>query len=433
MNVRRGNPFSEGEILHWNNRYDTMVKSFEDFMERVSDVSVKLGDIPMIGILLSGGGYRSMICSLAMMVALDHLGLLDMVSHISSLSGSAWFLSNWYAHDKSLDELKKHFKKCMEKHFFNNTSDILHTAQTFMERKKYGQPITIVDMWGSTLGNVLFDGIKDSQNLKISSLREKALSGKYPYPIFTAITPTKGTDHDRYKWLEFNPFEMGGSGLYVDIEYSNSVWNKGDLQEICSEPALESMLGIFGSAFSVDYNDIIRLYGTNMYRRGILKYFKAIVEKFELQDFRIAKGKLLNSFYGLDDNDKPILDVFDAGISFNSPILPLLERGMDIIIHCDAGDTNPEDRFHNFQLMLDYVKTKGFDLSHIDPSLMDFKKCYIFTHQTAPSIIYIPNIVEYSTFKFQYSPEEFDHLFDSMYNTIINLQPEIEKTIYEYL
>lgn len=423
MKIRTGEPYSNGEKKFIENRYEYVSNSLSKLCNELLYEKCRPNMIPNISVATSGGGYRALICSLALFIAFEDHGLLDMISYVASLSGSSWFLALWYSYDKSLNELKIYIRNMVSKKMFGNINDITMGVKMMGIKKYNKQPISLVDIWGECLCNVLFDESFNKSEKTISSFRNKAISGKYPYPIFTAITQ----DTSSYEWIEFNPFEMNINGYYIDVKYSNSYWVNSNLIKACPEPSLCNMLGIFGSAFAANYSDINRIYGKNILTNLILKTIQPLFEKYDMSDYRLSNGKLLNPLFGINNDEKSVLDVFDAGISFNIPIIPILNRMTDIIIICDATDA---DKINNLNTMKKYVINKGQKFPNINFDNIDINKPQIIKNKEFPHIIYLPNTKKYSTFKLHYTNEEFDDLFNSMYNSIVNFIPQIKEFIF---
>ena len=301
---------------------------------------------------------------------------------------------------------------------FSNTHDLTMSIKTILQKKQFNQPISLVDVWGECLGNILFGD--PHPELYLSSFRQLTLSGQYPFPIFTAIIPAKINKNLIYDWVEFNPFEMNLEDYHLDVKYCNSFWVNGKLVKEAPEPSLSQMMGIFSSAFSVNFDDIMRLFGTNYYQKFLLNQIKNLIQKFELSNLRLTQGRLLDPFYHSNSN-KSVIDLFDAGISYNCPILPLLQRQSDIIIYCEASESD----VNNLSLMTNYITEQGYPFPNIDFDNFDKDIPQIFHHNQTPSFIFIPNTKIYSTFKLQYTPEEFDDLYNSMYETTVNFLPKI--------
>ena len=93
MSIRKGSIYSHAEKIFLDNRYEYAENGLLNLLSKIIGRVPHITNIPKISIALSGGGYRAMICSLAMLSAFEDHGLLDLISYISSLSGSCWLLA----------------------------------------------------------------------------------------------------------------------------------------------------------------------------------------------------------------------------------------------------------------------------------------------------------------------------------------------------
>ena len=53
-------------------------------------MNVFVVQVPIVGVLGSGGGFRAMTCLSGAVKALQETGILDCATYISGLSGSSW-------------------------------------------------------------------------------------------------------------------------------------------------------------------------------------------------------------------------------------------------------------------------------------------------------------------------------------------------------
>ena len=374
--------------------------------------------LPRIGLALSGGSYRALICSLAVVTALRDMGWWEALAYVSSLSGSCWFLAELLVQDVALDELKSRLKEKLSREIFSNIQDLYDGLTIINSKKTAGQPSSIiVDLWGGCLNNILFGNIPNNSKLTLSALEHTVATGKYPFPIFTAVARFP----NEYKWLEFTPTTLRSidDDLSIPIEYSNSRWSQGQLVEVLPEPSLGNLMGIFGSAFAINFNDILKHFTS----RFLVNTLKPLLSNLNLSDKSLAEGQLYNPF------GPGVLSVVDAGIDFNYPILPLLDRKLDIIILCNFASGDP---LSNLMPMFEHLASKNYILPNIDIKATDWSKPQIFT-SNLPFIVYIPNTLHFSTFKLEYSEKDFDNLFDSMYTTTINLKSVLKSLLISTL
>ena len=250
--------------------------------------------MPKINVVLSGGGYRAAICSLALLVAFETHGLLDWVRSVASLSGSSWLIMSWMTHGVRLEELKEILKAKMKFQLFSCNQDIMSAIQLLTLKYKNGQPISLVDIWGAAIGNTFLP----RPNMKLSDLQVEVEKAIYPFPTFAAIRNIGG----HYEWLEFTPAELTflQQGYIVPMNYINSLWAAGEVIKEYPEEPIESLLGIFGSAFCANFEDIKRICGTNPYRLVLFQTLGQLLDRFQLRHYRLARGQLLNPLFKFD-------------------------------------------------------------------------------------------------------------------------------------
>ena len=120
-------------------------------------------------------------------------------------------------------------------------------------------------------------------------------------------------------------------------------FNKGVSVDAMPEPHLGYLMGIWGSAFSASFADILTKELT--FSQQFLP--ANIFEEITTQSWGIKKhfsAKIPNFAYGLDvpsmrDTKRPLLEMIDSGHANNLPVEPLLHplRNQDILIIVNAG------------------------------------------------------------------------------------------------
>lgn len=371
----------------------------------------KYNYIPNIAIVGSGGSYRSMITSLAGTMALEHLKLLGLCKYFSSLSGSTWFLSSWINNNKSLYELKSFLRERLIKDMINIDNSLI--SEIFIQKLIYGKELSFIDIWGLLISNVIMPSSRKT------ALLSNMTDPKYPIPYYSAISTN---NKEEYEWVSFDPEK---TSIYLDqkinipTKYLNSIYNKGRIIKQKHEPLLYKLIGICSSAFSIELKDVKRIYG---YDNGLLSIVEGIMKYMNVSDRRLIESGINNFVYNLDvkdpfDHDE-YLKLIDAGIYINIPIIPLLDKNIDIYIVFDATDGDHAD---NLRLTLKYIQEHNIDYKMpYDMDIQIDSPLTILRAQNAPTIIYISSKSNFSTFKFKYTPEEFDNVFYQTYNMIIN-------------
>src|SRR5690606_16403596 len=127
------------------------------------------------------------------------------------------------------------------------------------------------------------------------------IKGNVPLPIYTAIQ----TNPDPYEWMEVTPFEVGSSFLeaYVPTWAYGRKFVHGVSIDKKPEQTLGYYLGIFGSAFEVNFEDLLRFTTFNLagLRDSLPEFAQEIVDKIvnhilysPLNNFRLFPSMLHN-------------------------------------------------------------------------------------------------------------------------------------------
>jgi len=425
------------EKLYLIQRTSRTHEGLERFLEAVIDKEKQ----PRIALCFSGGGIRSTLLTLGFLIAAQDAGLLDCATYISGLSGSTWIMAPWLAAKKDLHNLRDTFGEKLKHgiHHLVHHRDREQVIKQLLTKAWYGQFICAMDIYGPLLANTLLDdlgGRKLSANL--SDSHEHIIQGRYPMPIYTCIS----TNKDPYEWFEFTPFEVGSSyiGAYIPTWAYGRKFKSGRSVNHAPEQSLGYCMGIFGSAFEVDIEDVIRLSADSI--QGLKDdlpdithgVFDTIIEKLvnsPLDDVRLSPSMLPNFVYKTQTSsftEHKKLSLVDAGIDFNLPFPPLLRaaREVDIIVVYDssAGNIGSE-----LKRAAKYAKRKGIKFPPV-PDTVGQELCTILqdlNDPECPIVVYMPRIKNeaYSTsfdpticteddycntFNFKYTQEQVNEL-----------------------
>lgn len=349
-----------------------------------------------IALCFSGGGYRTMVYSLGILLGAEKINLLPAVSYLSCLSGSTWSVGAYLSGNHKLCDLRNHFKIITQ----NNLTKFYrldHLFDQYMQHKFLHESSNLILLWGSLLANQILNHVSPQKfSLKLSEQQYFATHYAHLLPIYTAIIPNLITSGNlnfkqtqqladshtpishtyNYSWLEFTPYEVS----YVAELAAVPSWafgrkfDAGISQNFAPELPLAYLLGIFGSAFTANLTEIYRetqpLISVPMidFRQPKLNYLKY------LPHLRILPAKINNFAFNLEleptnlgtrfwgwDKIKTKIDqrlqkiahsqnipaqkftLLDAGIDFNLPLPPLLkpERQIDVIIIADISGSLP--------------------------------------------------------------------------------------------
>lgn len=359
--------------------------------------------IPRIALCGSGGGYRALICAMATLDGLESLGLLDTLTYMVGLSGSAWTFTSWLEHDASMSSLKQATRQRLSQPIESGfqAKQLLEDATL---KASYGQPFSLMDIWGAFISNTLLGDLKNSwfgtsKLQKFSQLQTAITAGNAPLIINTAAMPL--ATPDTYEWFEFTPYEIGSiqSQTYVPAWAFGRKFNGGISINNAPESYIDFYMGIWGSSFSVSMTELLQKYASEL-PTELYKILDEIIGNPEigLGNFRLSPASVLNFAYNIDghpwqQNQEIVL--IDAGLDFNIPAPPILrlERAIDIILICDASTTvtgAPELKFVQEYAQQNKLKFPKINYENIDQSIISVFKDDI--DPTVPVVIYMPRI-----------------------------------------
>jgi cytosolic phospholipase A2 len=345
--------------------------------------------------------------------------------------------------------------------------------------------------------------------------------GEFPLPIATAVSPITGyfnpsrqkSTKSKVQWFEFTPYEVGVRyydsknqllGAFVPTwalgrrfepiyEKQSGIMatlglNRGKLLKVVStennsEYPLSYFLGIWGSAFAFSIKDLVRILGFDYLLAGanplspdaILKnIISLIVTAFApitslFSNVRFFPASVHNFMMALPDTSQSerTLTFVDAGIDFNLPFPPLLQkdRAVDIIIVLDASspvfkkDKNGKFLIPGLQQAEAWAKAQSIPFAQITGSAALVKATDIDANNRAsspvtvfpgtngaPTIIFIALIdnqasdkTEFkmktcyedhcNTFNFQYSPESVKGVVNHVERTVLDNLSIIKEAI----
>ncbi|KAG0712643.1 Cytosolic phospholipase A2 [Chionoecetes opilio] len=162
--------------------------------------------VPIIGVLGSGGGFRAMTCLSAAIKALQENGILDCTTYISGLSGSSWYISTLYAHQQfpnvTHSQLQKELKDSVTKDWKWKLLNSPAYVTSMVAKYKQGQPVSFTDFFGHLLGDNKYKRLTETQPI----LKQ----GMIPMPLYTCLHAKKKVSCRSFsEWVEFSPFEIG--------------------------------------------------------------------------------------------------------------------------------------------------------------------------------------------------------------------------------
>ncbi len=296
----------------------------------------------LIGVGFSGGGIKASAFHLGLLSGLHQAGLLSHIDYISSVSGGSWANGTYWA----LHETDDTIFECLD--IITHAKDLnnIPNDKDIYRCKKY--KVLLPNKQNRFLGSrdwqrhirsnyLLNDDITFSDFLKYD---KKHLSNK-PFPIFMTTHTNKiaGTKSEENFPFEITPL---GFGTIADCKTEIDGKTCGLMRRIF-RPHLWQYPPQKG--FYIDYETKGNIDIT------IKKYFDDGEKDLRLSHAMWASGgliaKVLSMHLRISQNDKQVPGIkkkyvlSDGGKTDNTGLLPLVERGVDLIILSQiAGDPN---------------------------------------------------------------------------------------------
>lgn len=414
-------------------------------------------DLPLVGLTISGGGYRSVLEGAGVIQAFDsrdsHLGtsgLYQGVSYIAGLSGGAFLLASLVANNyPTISSLKNNlwanaFNNSILMPGASNASTVLSAITSdVLGKGRAGYPPTLTDPYGRLLGYQFINSNDGGVSTTFSSMAEKSNLAQFnaPFPIITSLgiqfgscSPTLNATQ-----YEFTPYESGswdqGVNAFTQTKYLGTNLTNGlptdpksctsnydNLAYIAGTSSSIFSLTICPSIASADSNRDASLKGVlqpllNPSHPGLTRdVYAAYPNPFK--DYAPAKAISTQSE----------LYFVDGGSALqNNPIWPFIQpasRVQVLIVNDNSADTN--DNYPNgTEILTTYLQSLSHGLTRMPtiPPVSTFvekglnKRATFFGCKEPDklTIVYLPN-TNYTTnsgiatSKVQFSGEETDRL-----------------------
>jgi len=436
-------------------------------LERIMGRQIELEEIPTIAFCGSGGGFRAMILTLGFLQGLQDVDLLRTFTYMAGVSGSTWAIAPWVAsgHELSVyyERMKNKIKDGID--HLDSKSELAKLVDRLIEKILYGQPMSAIDIYGALLANtLLFDLGENRIRATLTDTHCGVDMGGYPFPIYSTIA----TNTQPYEWLEVTPYEIGGSHLksYIPTWGYGREFKNGISLNSPREQSLGYFMGIFGSAFQVDLEDLVRMTSDKLIAiehqlpKVVAQSLEKVIHLFAydlLDEIRLFPSVLSNFTYQLNKpspwTGEDHLSLVDAGIDFNLPIPPLLRatRQVDCIVVYDSSASNKVG--YELQKAQDYAWRKGLPFPLIDFTDIDKKIVSVFkddSNPACPVVIYFPLIKNHeysqtfdpracmtsgycSTFNFEYETDEAEELSGLSRFAVVQQQELLKEVIKEII
>ncbi|NXC12403.1 PA24E phospholipase, partial [Corythaeola cristata] len=420
------------------------------------DEDLQEDEVPVVAVVTTAGGVRSMTAMFGSLLALQELGVLDCVSYISGLSATTWTMAKLYEDvswsQKDLrgpaGDIRKHVIKSKLPCF--SLDRMKYYEKELCERKQEGHKLSFTDLWGLFIDCMLHH---QESTHKLSDQQLAVNQGQNPLPIYLSLNVKDNfSTLDFKEWVEFTPYEVGflKYGAFVRSEDFGSEFFMGHLMKKIPESRICFLEGTWSNIFSQSFMDAVYLSGHSeafwhRWTRGTehdVEEHPALSKKPHEQTtcISIPKGCLSNTLRemmtgrpvvstyhnflkGLQLHNKYLenksfcmwkdtvldsspnqlnemddyLKLIDTAFFINTSCPPILrpERKVDVILHLNyngGSQTLPLDLFSEYCLERG-IPFPGTELSQEDREHL--KECYVFKDSLeAPILAYFPLVCD---------------------------------------
>jgi lysophospholipase len=454
--------------------------SFFNAVSYLESHASNISNIPIVGIAVSGGGYRALANGAGALKALDSRtsgttqmgglgGLLQSATYLSGLSGGSWLLGSIYINNfTTVSDLQARkggvwkFQNSIIKGPAKkglgawNTAAYYHDLAEIVAGKwEAGFNISLTDYWGRALSYQLIDAHDGGPGCTWSSiaLTDYFKQGKMPLPLLVAdgrnpgetLVGSNSTVYEISPW-EFGTFDPSIFG-FVPLKFLGSRFNNGKVSSNVCVEGLDNAGFIMGTSSTLFNQFILQLNTTDLPEtlKSILDgLLRGLGDKSD--DIAIYSP---NPFYNydyatIDYRNTPNLNVVDGGEDKqNLPLHPLIQpiRHVDVIFAVDSSASTKNNWPSGSPLVATYersLNSSGMGNGTAFPSIPDtntFINLGFNTRPTffgcnssnltgpAPLVVYVPNhpytmLANKSTFQMEYSIAERDDVIENGYNVM---------------
>ncbi|NXY41561.1 PA24E phospholipase, partial [Ceuthmochares aereus] len=420
------------------------------------DGDLQEDEVPVVAVVTTGGGVRSLTAMFGSLLALQELGILDCVSYISGLSATTWTMAklyedaNWSQKDLrgTVGDIRKRVIKS-KLHCFS-LDHMKYYERKLCERKQEGHKLSFTDLWG-----LFIDCMLHHQECahKLSDQQLAVNQGQNPLPIYLSLNVKDNfSTLDFKEWVEFTPYEVGflKYGAFVHSEDFGSEFFMGHLMKKIPESHICFLEGTWSNIFSQSFMDAVYLLGHSedfwhRWTRGtehdteehpalpkkpheqttclsipksclsntlremmtgrpavstyhnFLKGLQLHNKYLENERFCMWKDTVLDSSPNQLSEMGDYLKLVDTAFFINTSCPPILrpERKVDVILHLNysgGSQTLPLDLFSEYCLERG-IPYPGTELSQEDREHL--KECYLFEDSLeAPVLVYFPLVCD---------------------------------------
>ncbi|NWZ51771.1 PA24E phospholipase, partial [Haliaeetus albicilla] len=420
------------------------------------DEDLQVDEVPVVAVVTTAGGVRSMTAMCGSLLALQELGVLDCVSYISGLSATTWTMAklyedaNWSQNDLRgpIGDIRKHVIKS-KLHCFS-LDHMKYYEKELCERKQEGHKLSFTDLWGLFIDCMLHH---QESTHKLSDQQLAVNQGQNPLPVYLSLNVKDDfSTLDFKEWVEFTPYEVGflKYGAFVRSEDFGSEFFMGHLMKKIPESRICFLEGTWSNIFSQNFMDAVYLSGHSedfwhrwtrgtehdieehpalpkkpheqttclsipkgclsntlremMTGRPVVSTYHNFLKGLQLhnkylenESFCMWKDTVLDSSPNQLNEMSDYLKLVDTAFFINTSCPPILrpERKVDVILHLNysgGSQTLPLDLFS------EYCSEHGIPFPSTDLSQEDrehLKECYVFEDSLeAPILAYFPLVCD---------------------------------------
>ncbi|XP_032199309.1 cytosolic phospholipase A2 delta isoform X3 [Mustela erminea] len=261
LDVHLGFDLCAEEKAFLSRRKQVVAKALKHVLQL--DRDLQEDEVPIVGIMATGGGARAMTALYGHLLALQKLGLLDCVTYISGISGSTWTMAHLYGDPEwSQKDLEGPIKYARE-HLVKSKMEVFSPErlasyhQELELRAQQGYPTTFVDLWALVLESMLHNQVMDQ---KLSEQKTALEQGQNPLPLYLSLNVKENNleTFDFKEWVEFSPYEVGflKYGAFVPSELFGSEFFMGQLMRKLPESRICFLEGIWSNILSLNLLDV---------------------------------------------------------------------------------------------------------------------------------------------------------------------------------
>ncbi|NWU13410.1 PA24E phospholipase, partial [Cephalopterus ornatus] len=420
------------------------------------DEDLQEDEVPVVAVVTTAGGVRSMTSMFGSLLALQELGVLDCVSYISGLSATTWTMSklyedaNWSQKDLRgpIGDIRTHVIKS-KLHCFS-MDHMKYYENELCARKQEGHKLSFTDLWGLFIDRMLHN---QESTQKLSDQQVAVNQGQNPLPVYLSLNVKDNfSTLDFKEWVEFTPYEVGllKYGAFVRSEDFGSEFFMGHRMKKIPESHICFLEGTWSNIFSQNFMDAVYLsghsedfwqrwtrdtehdieehpalpkkpheqttclsipkgYPSNTLREmmtgrpvvstyhNFLKGLQLHRKYLENESFCMWKDTVLDSSPNQLNEMGDYLKLIDTAFFINTSCPPILrpERKVDVILHLNysgGSQTLPLDLFSEYCLEHG-IPFPSTELSQEDREHL--KECYVFEDSLeAPILAFFPLVCD---------------------------------------